>query len=127
MFDKNRVRKRLEELRTEGRERFDSLASEGKERIEEFKVEGKDLLERVRAIIKEGNARKIIVKKGDRTLGEFPLAVGVGGAAAAVIIAPVLAAIGAIGALVSNVTVIIHKDPDDNPDDEVQTIVWNGE
>ncbi|RMF63079.1 MAG: DUF4342 domain-containing protein [Bacteroidetes bacterium] len=78
--------------------------------IERIKVEGKQLVDRVRDIIEEGNARRVILKKDDRTLMEFPLSVGVGGAAAALFISPVLAAIGAIAALVSDIDVIIERD-----------------
>ncbi|QXD15230.1 DUF4342 domain-containing protein [Rhodocaloribacter litoris] len=78
--------------------------------IERIKVEGKQLVDKVRDIIEEGNARRVILKKDGRTLMEFPLSVGVGGAAAALFISPVLAAIGAIAALVSDIDVIIERE-----------------
>ncbi len=73
---------------------------------EEFKVDGKELLERVRKIIDEGNARRIIIKneKGE-TVIEFPLTVGAVGA----LLAPVLAAVGAIAALATRCTIIVEK------------------
>jgi hypothetical protein len=78
--------------------------------IERIKVEGKQLVDRVRDILEEGNARRVILKKEDRVLMEFPLSVGVGGAAAALFISPVLAAIGAIAALVTDIDVVIERE-----------------
>ncbi|WP_397546226.1 DUF4342 domain-containing protein [Rhodothermus marinus] len=85
--------------------------AEPRQHFETFKVKGGQLLDRIREIIEEGNARRVILKKDDRVLLEFPLSVGVGGAAAAVLFAPTLAAVGAIAALVSDVDVIIERRP----------------
>jgi hypothetical protein len=73
---------------------------------EEFKVQGKDVVEKVKKLIKEGNARRIIVKneKGD-VVAEFPVTVGVIGT----VLAPVLAAIGAITAVLTNCTIVVVK------------------
>lgn len=79
---------------------------------EQFRVQGTQLMDKVRQIIDEGNARRIIIKNDNRTLIEFPLTVGVGGAIAAVVLAPVFAAIGAIAALVSDVEVVVERDAD---------------
>ena len=78
-------------------------------RIQEFKVRGGQLVDKVREVIEEGNARRIIIKKEERVLLEFPLSVGVGGAAAALFLAPTLAAVGAIAALVTDVEVVIEE------------------
>jgi len=78
-------------------------------RTEEFRVNGEDILRKVREIIEAGNARRIIIKteKGD-TLLEIPITVAVVGA----VLAPVLAAIGALAALVTHCTiVVIRKEP----------------
>jgi hypothetical protein len=77
--------------------------------IEELKLRGSQLVDKVRELIEEGNARRIIIKRDNRTLVEFPLSVGVGGAAAAILIAPVLAAVGAIAALVSDVRLVVER------------------
>ena len=91
-------------------------------RFQEYKVKGNQLVEQVREIIKEGNARRIIIKKEGRTLLEFPLSVGMGGAAAAVILAPQLAALGALAALVTDVDVIIERDVTPSaPSSELET------
>lgn len=73
---------------------------------EEFKISGDKIVAKVKELIKEGNARKITIKnEKNETLVELPLTVGVVGAA----IAPVLAAVGALAALVSNCTIIVEK------------------
>ena len=79
---------------------------EQEEKKEEFKVSGSDLKDRVKKLIEEGNARKIIIKneKGD-TLLEIPVTWGAIGA----VIAPVLAAVGAIAALLTNCTIVVVK------------------
>jgi len=76
------------------------------EQKEEFKVSGSELKDRVRKLIEEGNARKIIIKneKGD-TVIEIPLTFGAIGA----ILAPTLAAVGAIAALLTNCTIVVVK------------------
>ena len=65
---------------------------------ETIKAEGGQLLDKVKELIEAGNVRRVVVKQGDRTIAEFPLTVGVVGA----VIAPVLAAIGAIAALATD-------------------------
>ena len=92
-----------------------------KVRFREFKVKGGELVDKVREIIEEGNARRIIIKKEDRVLLEFPLSVGVGGAAAALLLAPTLAAVGAIAALVIDVKVIIEE-IDPTPDEAEEAV-----
>ncbi|ARA93007.1 hypothetical protein AWN76_007440 [Rhodothermaceae bacterium RA] len=76
----------------------------------EFKLKSSEILDKVRDIIEEGNARRIIIKKGDRVLMEFPLSVGVGGTTAALLFTPHLAAIGAVVALVSDVRLVVERD-----------------
>jgi hypothetical protein len=75
----------------------------------EFKVRGEELLRKVKDIIHEGNARRIIIKdeKGATYL-EIPLSVGVVGA----LFLPVIAALGAMAALASNFTLQVVR-PDD--------------
>lgn len=76
-------------------------------RTEEFKVNGDDLLKKVKDLIKEGNIRRISVRNKDgKTLVELPLTIGVVGA----VLAPALAAIGAIAALVTECTVVVERE-----------------
>ena len=86
------------------------MATRSNVNLEEIKVEGRQLIEKVRDIIEEGNARRVTIKKDDRVLLEFPLSVGFGGATAAVILSPTLAAVGALAALVTDVKVIVERD-----------------
>lgn len=80
---------------------------EKKNRFEEFKVSGSEILEKIKEIIREGNARRIIFKTEDgRTFMEIPLTVGIVGT----LIAPVWAAIGAVAALASNLTIVVEKE-----------------
>ncbi|MFC2028382.1 DUF4342 domain-containing protein [Chloroflexota bacterium] len=77
-----------------------------KNRTEEFTISGEDLIARIKELIRQGNIRRIILKNKDGSiLMEFPLTIGVVGA----VLAPTLAAIGAIAALISEVTVVIEK------------------
>jgi hypothetical protein len=78
---------------------------------ETIKVEGGELIEKVKGLIREGNVRRIIIRQGDRSVAEFPLTVGVVGTVAA----PILAAVGALAALLTNCTI------------EVQRVVVSGE
>lgn len=73
---------------------------------EEFKVSGEDLVRKVKEIVREGNARTIIIKNehGDEIV-RFPLTVGVVGT----LLAAPLAAIGAIAALVTNCTLVVIR------------------
>ncbi len=78
--------------------------------FEQIKVKGNQLKEKVREIIEEGTARRVIIQKDDRVLLEFPLAIGIGGAAAAILLHAPLTAVGAIAALVTDVQIIIERD-----------------
>jgi hypothetical protein len=73
---------------------------------EEFKVQARDLVEKVKALVREGNIRRIIIKddKGN-TFIEIPLTIGVVTALAV----PVLAGLGAIAALVANFTLGVER------------------
>jgi hypothetical protein len=73
---------------------------------ESFKVSGDELLSKIKEIYKEGNARKIIIKnEKDETIMEFSLKMG----AIGLVLAPQLAAIGAIAAMAKDWTIIIEK------------------
>jgi repressor of nif and glnA expression len=73
---------------------------------EEFRVNGEELLSRVKAIIHEGNIRRIIIKNEEgETVIEIPLTIG----AIGVVLAPALAAVGAIAALLTKCTIVVEK------------------
>lgn len=73
---------------------------------ETIKVEGGQLLDKVKQVLREGNVRRIVIKQGDRTVAEFPLTIGVVGA----VFAPVLAAVGAIAALITECSIVIERE-----------------
>ena len=86
------------------------------EALQEIKIKGNQLVDRVREVVEEGNARRILVKKEGRTVMEFPLSVGVGGAAAAILLSPTLAAIGAFASLASDIHIVVERySPGDLP------------
>ena len=73
--------------------------------LEELQVMGEQLLARVKELIHEGNVRRIIIRQGDHTIVELPPTVGVIGT----LIAPWLAAAGAIGALIAQCTIEVVR------------------
>lgn len=77
---------------------------------EEFRIQGEELVARIKELIHEGNIRRIIVKnEAGHTLIEIPLTVGVVGGVLSAAFFPVLAALGAIGAVVVHLTLVIEK------------------
>ena len=73
---------------------------------EQFKVTGEEVIKKIKELIKAGNVRRIIIKnEEDKTLIEVPLTMGVVG----VVLLPVWAAIGAIAAVVTNLTIVVEK------------------
>jgi hypothetical protein len=80
--------------------------------IETIKVEGGELLEEVRRLLHEGNVRRIVIKQGERTVVEFPLTLGLVGAA----LAPPLAAVGAMAALLTDCSIEVERDEEGEAD-----------
>ena len=77
-------------------------------RTEEFRVKGEELLGKIKELIHEGNIRRIIIKDREgKTMIEFPLTLGVVGT----VLAPTLAAVGAVAALIGEAKVIVEKTP----------------
>lgn len=73
---------------------------------EEFKVKGEQLLGKIKEVIAEGNVRRIIIKdKQGNTVLELPMTIGVVGA----VLAPMLAAVGAIAALLTECTISVER------------------
>lgn len=83
-----------------------SAKENAKSAREEFKVSGEKVVQKIKELIKEGNVRRIIIinEKGD-TLMEIPLTFAVVGTA----LVPVLAAVGALAALIANCTIIVER------------------
>jgi hypothetical protein len=72
---------------------------------ERLEAEGSQILDRVKQLIHEGNIRRVVVKQGEQTVAEFPLTAGVVG----VVLAPVLAAIGVLAALLTHCTIEVER------------------
>lgn len=72
---------------------------------ESFKAESENVAEKVKVLVHEGNVRRVIVKHEGRVVAEFPLTAGVVG----VVLAPVLAAIGALVALMKDCTIGVER------------------
>jgi hypothetical protein len=86
------------------------MDQQGRDRREEINISADDLVAKVKELINEGNVRRLIIKTEEgRTLIEVPLTTGGAVAAAAVIFAPVLAAIGALAALAVKLTIVIER------------------
>jgi hypothetical protein len=76
-------------------------------KTEEFTINGAEVLAKVKELIQAGNVRKISIKnESGKTLIEIPLTLG----AIGVVIAPVLAAVGALAALVAKCTIVVEKE-----------------
>jgi hypothetical protein len=76
---------------------------------EKFTVDGNQVVEKVKELIHQGNIRRVrLIHKG-RPLIDIPLSVGVPVAAVTVLAAPVLAAIGAVAALVTECTIEVER------------------
>jgi uncharacterized protein DUF4342 len=72
-----------------------------------FTINGENLLKKVKELIEEGNIRKITIhEKSGRELMSFPLTVGVVGA----LLAPILAAVGALAALIGECTITVERE-----------------
>ncbi|MEA3407468.1 MAG: DUF4342 domain-containing protein [Chloroflexota bacterium] len=72
---------------------------------EEFRVSGAELVDKVKALLHEGNVRRIVIKQDDEPVLILPLTV----AAVGVVLAPTLAAVGAFAALVSSCSIVVER------------------
>jgi len=88
--------------------------------IEELQVVGEQLVGKVKELVREGNVRRIIIKQEGHTILEIPLVVGVAG----VLIAPVWAAIGVLGALLAkcSIEVVRAESPVETAKEKVEDI-----
>ncbi len=82
--------------------------------VEEIQVKGRDLVDKVRDLVHEGNVQRIVVKdESGNIFMEIPVTL----AAIGVILAPLLAAVGAISALVGKFTVVVVRSKTKLPED----------
>lgn len=80
-------------------------STEGTERRERFDIGADQLVGRFKQLLHEGNVRRVIIKQDDETIAEFPLTIGVVGT----VLAPALAAVGALAALLTKCTVEVVR------------------
>lgn len=84
--------------------------NEQRSRTEEFTLNGDEVVAKVRELINEGNIRRLILRNEDgKTLMEIPLSVGLVGGVAVVALAPILAAVGALAALVTRLSIVVER------------------
>jgi Domain of unknown function (DUF4342) len=82
------------------------MTSKNHSNKEYFKVSGDEIMTKIKEIIREGNARRIIIKNDkDETIMEFPVTIGAIGA----VLAPMFAAVGVIAALATDCTIVVEK------------------
>lgn len=86
------------------------LKTEEKIGVEEFTINGDALTTKIKELLHQGNIRRIILKNEEgRALIEIPLTVGVVGGVLSAALFPVMAAVGAIGAMVAHLTIVVEK------------------
>ena len=76
---------------------------------EKFTISGSQLVEKIKQLIREGNIRKVRLIHKENTIFEIPLTIGAPAAAVVVLAAPVLAALGAFAALVTECTIEVER------------------
>lgn len=72
---------------------------------ERFELRAEQLIARFKQLVHEGNVRRVTIKQGETTIAVFPLTAGVVGA----VLAPALAAIGALAAMLSECTIEVER------------------
>lgn len=76
--------------------------------MEEIKVKGTKLVERLKAIIKEGNVRRIVLRNPEgRVLLDVPLNAGIAASA----LLPFWAAVASVAVLATDYTILVERDP----------------
>jgi hypothetical protein len=76
---------------------------------EKFTVSGSQLVEKVKQLIHEGNIRRVRLLHEGRVVLEIPLSIGAPAAVIGILAAPVLAAVAAFAALVTECTIEVEK------------------
>ena len=77
---------------------------------EKFTIKGNQLVDKIKQLIHEGNIRKVRLLHGEKTILEIPLSIGAPAAALGIMMAPILAAIGAFAALITECTIEVEKE-----------------
>jgi hypothetical protein len=86
---------------------------------ESFTVKGENLLNKVKELVKEGNVRKVIIHdQAGKEVMSFPLTVGVVGT----VFAPVLAALGALAALIGDCRITVEKEAEEKAEGYLERV-----
>ena len=97
-------------LQSEAKRLAEAARGRASEAVEELKLASNQIVDKVREAIEDANVKRVTIKREGKTLMEIPLTVGVGAGAAALLMSPAIAAVGALAALVSDVTVVIERE-----------------
>ncbi len=81
-------------------------------KTEEFEVTLGNVVDKVMELIREGNVRRITLRREGKTLLEIPLNAGLTVGAVTALVAPLLLGVGAIAAVVSKVTIVVERPSD---------------
>ena len=89
---------------------------------EQIEIAASDLVDRTKELIEEGNVRRLIIRnEEDEVLMEVPLTAGVAVGGAVTIVAPVLAALGALAALLTHVKIEVVRTKNDGTDGDLSS------
>ena len=84
--------------------------TEEKVRTEEYSVSADEAVKKIKEVLDEGNVRRIVIQTDEgKTLIEFPLTIGVAAAAGVLLLAPLLAAVGALAAIVTDMRIVVER------------------
>ena len=97
-----------QKIKAEAQRLADVARARADEAVEELKVASNQVVDKVRELIEDANVKRITIQRQGKILLEIPLTVGVGAGAAALIMNPILSAVGAMAALVSDVTLVVE-------------------
>ena len=85
-------------------------AANEKVTVEEFKISGDVLVAKIKELVRQGNIRRICIKtKEGRTLIKIPMTVGAIGVILSAVVFPVITAVGVIGAMAAQLTIVIER------------------
>ena len=96
-------------LQSEAQRLADAARDRASGAIDEFKIASNQAVDKVRELIEDANVKRVLIKREGKVLMEIPLTVGVGAGAAALLLNPVLSAVGALAALVSDITLVVER------------------
>ena len=85
------------------------MSEQEETRNEKYTVSGEELVDKIKQLIHEGNIRRLRLIHKEQTVFDIPLTIGAPAAAAIILAAPVLAAIGAFAAIVTECTIEVEK------------------